>query len=52
MAPNLSTLKKEFIHDIHKIAVDATFTKITAKKGITIYGKRAIESMYNDYAHI
>ena len=45
MAPNLSTLKKEFIHDIHKIAVDTTFTKITAKRGINIHIKRAISAM-------
>ena len=43
MAPNSPTLKnKEFMHAIHKIAVDVTFTKMKPKKGIKRHIKREI----------
>ena len=30
------------MHDVYKIAVDATFAQMTAKKGINRHGKGAI----------
>ena len=38
--------KKYFMHDMHKLAVDVTFTQMTAKKGIKKHGKRAVAYMY------
>ena len=40
------------MHYMHKIAVDATFTKITAKKGIKRHVKIAIAPMYKDYTKL
>ena len=37
------------MHDIHKIAVDAAFTKMKSKKGINRHGKISIADMYNLY---
>ena len=44
--------KKEFMHDMHKIFLDATFTQMTAKKGINRHNKREISDMYMDYTQI
>ena len=30
--------KKDFMHDMHKLSVDVTFTHMTAKKGIKKHG--------------
>ena len=32
--------KNDFMHDMHKIAMDVTLTQMTTKKGIKIYNKR------------
>ena len=32
--------KKYFMHDMHKLVVDVTFTQMTAKKGINKHGER------------
>ena len=42
MAPNSLALKgkKEFMHDMHKIAVDMTLTQMTSKKGIKRHRER------------
>ena len=45
MAPNslaLGRRKKYFMHDMHKLAVDVTFTQMTAKKVINKHGERAV----------
>ena len=34
------------MHDIHKLAMDVTFTKMTAKKGIKKHGEIAVAAMY------
>ena len=38
---NTSTVekKKYFMHDMHKLAVDVTFTQMTAKKGLKKHGE-------------
>ena len=56
MAPNSPTLKnKEFMHAIHKIAVDVTFTKMKPKKGIKRHIKkgniRYVQGVHSDKAH-
>ena len=40
------------MHDIHKIALDAALTQMTAKKGIKRQGERLISVMYKDYTQI
>ena len=37
---------------MHKIAVDVTFTQITAKRGIKMHGEQAIASMYKQYINL
>ena len=32
-----------------KLAVDVTFTQMTAKKGINNHGERAVEATYKEY---
>ena len=44
--PALGKGKKYFMRDMQKLAVDVTFTQMTAKKGIKKHGKRAVEDMY------
>ena len=34
--------KKQFVHDIHKIAVDVPYTQVKAKKEIKRHGERSI----------
>ena len=48
MEPNSSTLKKEkeFILDMHPIAVDVTFTKIISNKGINRHSEQSIAAMF------
>ena len=41
--------RKIFMHDMHKLAVDVTFTQIAAKKGIKKHRERAVSAMYNEY---
>ena len=40
------------MHDMQKIAVDVTFTKMTSKKGIKIPSKREISAMYKYYTQL
>ena len=40
---------KEFMHDMKKIAVDATFNKMAAKKCIKRKFERAILFVYKEY---
>ena len=35
-----------FMHDMHKLTVDVTFTLMIYKNGITKHGERAVEAMY------
>ena len=44
--------KKDFMHDMHKLAVDMTFTQTTAKKSIKKHGEREAEAMYKEYAQL
>ena len=37
--------KNVFMHDMHKLAVDVTFTQITSKKGIKKHGERSVAAM-------
>ena len=37
---------------MHKIAVDATFTQMSAKKGINGRDKRAIPATYKEYTKL
>ena len=37
---NTEEKENQFMHYMHKIAVDATFTLMTAKKGIKRHGKK------------
>ena len=50
--PSTGEKKKYFMHDMHKLAVDATFTQMTAKKGIQKHGERAVEAMYKEYTQL
>ena len=45
----LGGIKKYFLHDIHKLALDVTFTPIRANKGINKHGWRAVAAMYKEY---
>ena len=38
--------EKYFTHGMHKLAVDVTFTQMTAKKSIKNNGEMAVDSMY------
>ena len=40
--------EKEFMHDMHKIALDAKFTQMSTKKLIQRHRERAIEDMYEE----
>ena len=40
------------MHDMHKLAVDMTFTKMTAKKGIKKHGEIAVAAMYKEYTQL
>ena len=44
--------KKCFMYNIHKLAVDVTFTQMTAKKGIKTHGERAVAAMYKEYTQL
>ena len=50
--PSTGEMKKYFMHDMHKLAVDATFTQMTAKKGIQKHGEGAVEAMYKEYTQL
>ena len=38
--------------DMHKLAVDVTFTQMTYKKGIKKHGYRAVATIYNKYKQL
>ena len=38
-----------FMHDMHKLAVDVTFTQVTDKKGINNHGERVVVAIYKGY---
>ena len=40
------------MHDMHKLAVDVTFTKMMSKNGIKKHGVRAVEAMYKEYKQV
>ena len=40
------------MHGMYKMAVDATFSQITDKKGIKRHGKRAIATIYKYYTKL
>ena len=40
------------MRNMHKIAVDATFTQMSAKKGINGRDKRAIPATYKEYTKL
>ena len=40
------------MHDMHKLAVDVTFTQMTAKKGIRKHVERVVADMYNEYTQL
>ena len=40
------------MHYVHKIAVDVTFTQMTAKKGIKRHGEQAVSAMYKDNSQL
>ena len=40
------------MHDMHKLAVDVTFTQMIAKKGIKKHGDRVVASMYKEYTQL
>ena len=44
--------KKDFMHDMHELAMDVTFTQITSKKGIKRLGDRAVAAMYKEYTQL
>ena len=44
--------KKYFMHDMHKLAVDVTFTQMTTKKGIQKYGEISVSAMYKEYKQL
>ena len=44
--------KKYFMHDMHKLAVDVTFTQITAKRGIKKHGEIAVAYIYKEYTQL
>ena len=44
--------KKYFMHDMHQLAVDATFTEMTAKKGIKKHGEIAVAAIYKEYTQL
>ena len=54
MTPNSPALKRRKIcfHDIHKLAMDVTFTQMTAKKGIKKDGERELIAMYKEYTQL
>ena len=37
------------MHDMHKLALDMTFTQMKSKKGIKNHGYRAVAIMYKEY---
>ena len=41
-----------FMHYMHKLAVDMTFTQMTAKKSIKKHGERSVLAMYKEYKKI
>ena len=43
--------KKYFMHDMHKLAMDVIFAKMTANKGIKNMEK-AVVAMYKEYTHL
>ena len=45
-------IKKKIMLDMHKIAVDVTFTLMTAKKGINTHLEQAVSAMNKDYYRI
>ena len=44
--------KKYFIYDMHKLAVDATFTHMKYKEVINSYGYRRAKDMYKEYIQL
>ena len=44
--------KKCFMYNIHKLAVDVTFTQMTAKKGIKKHGEIAVAAIYKEYTQL
>ena len=38
--------------DMHKLAVDVTFTLMTAKKGIKKHGEIAVAAIYKEYTQL
>ena len=41
--------RKYFMHDMHKLAVDVTFTQTTANKDIKNHVERAVTKMYKEF---
>ena len=44
--------RKEFMHNMHKLATNMTFTHMTPKKGIKKHGERAVDAMYKEYTQL
>ena len=40
------------MYDMHKQAVDVTFTQMMTKIGIKKYGERAVTAMYKEYIQL
>ena len=40
------------MHDMHKLAVDVTFTLMTAKRGIKKHGEIAVAAIYKEYTQL
>ena len=40
------------MYDMHKLAVDVTFTQMTAKNGIEIYGDISVVFIYKEYTQL
>ena len=44
--------RKHFMHDMHKVSVDVTFTQMTANKGINKHVERAVADIYKEYTQL
>ena len=55
MSPNFPPAlwrRKTCMHDMHKLAMDVTFTQMTAKKGIKKHGEIAVAAIYKEYTQL
>ena len=45
-------LGEYFMCDIQKLAMEVTFTQMTANKGIKKHGERSVAAMYKEYTQL